>query len=606
MFFELDSGSHSFCLFCSLSMNKSLLLSAVLCFSFLLLAGCAKEDTLVEEKTDFFVDAVYFDELSDMVLVEKTASLLDQQVITVTSQVAGRVSTLPWQEWENVLSGQPIIQLADTVASYGLQAERAKNNLERTIAQEAQTRLSLEDGIISAEAGVVQAAESLRLAQTSSSLSLKGQELSVEQARIATENQLSAIQLSFASEYSALNTLLVDVLDRGDSILGVTNQYRSANDGFEILLWAKDTQSKILAENQLYKLYTLQSTLASLSDEDPAAILNSLSTMVSAYDQIQTFLSQLQQLFINTVTAVNLPEAQLDGFVASTSALQSRTQWGKASFGWFRTQAVTALSPLSNDEFAFTVGSETAELGLETSRLSSENAIINAQLALNNAERAYIQSQSNRDKQLRVVSTQVQDAQLAYQDALRQVSKLSVWAPVRGVLWSILVTPWQDVQMGTPLFTLVGDTNQLLWFSVSAEELPYLRVWQEVEVVSAGVVYSGQIQSVPRVADGSMQYRVVIWIDRPLEVIGTSVRVRFSFSVGVPVVPLNAVTGLQWWKWVITVLDSKDNLSVLSVVFGKVWWKYIEIVSPIEDIYRIVLNDVWSYDSTDFSIQTEK
>lgn len=117
---------------------------------------------------------------------------------------------------------------------------------------------------------------------------------------------------------------------------------------------------------------------------------------------------------------------------------------------------------MSNDEYAFTVGTETAELGLETSRLSSENAIINAQLALNNAERVYIQSQSNRDKQLRILETQIQDAQLAYQDALRQVSKLTVGAPVRGVLGSILVSPGQDVQMGTPLFTLVGDTNQLL------------------------------------------------------------------------------------------------------------------------------------------------
>ncbi len=134
--------------------------------------------------------------------------------------------------------------------------------------------------------------------------------------------------------------------------------------------------------------------------------------MLSSYDQIQTFLSQLQQLFINTITAVNLPETQLAGFVSSTSVLQTRTQSLKAGFGAFRTQAITTLSPLSNDEFAFTVGTETAELGLETSRLSSENAIINAQLALNNADRAYIQSQSNRDKQLRILETQVQDAQL--------------------------------------------------------------------------------------------------------------------------------------------------------------------------------------------------
>lgn len=587
-------------------MKKSQVISIFLVLCLLFLAWCAKEDIAVSEKTDFFVDAVYFDQLSDVVVVEKIASLLDQQIITVTAQAAGRVATIPWIEWNTVLSGQPIIQLADTIASYALQAERAKNNLERVVAQESQTRLSLEDAIVAAEAGVVQASEALRLAQTSSSLSLKWQELSVEQARIATENQLSAIQLSFASEYTTLTNLLVDVLDRGDSILGVTNKYKSANDDFEILLGAKDGQSKAIAENQLYKLYTLQLNLADLSDQDPDAILNSLDTMLSAYDDMQAFLSQLQQLFINTVTAVNLPEAQLDGFVASTSALQSRAQWAKWSFAWFRTQAITTLSPLSNDAYAFTVGAETAELWLETSRLSSENAIINAQLGLNNAERAYIQAQSNRDKQLRILQTQIQDAQLAYQDALRQVSKLTIWAPVRGVLGSILVTPGQDVQLWSPLFTLVGDTNQLLWFSVSSDELQYLRIGQDVEVVSAGVVYSGQIQSVPRVADKSMQYRVIIGLDRPLDVLWTTARVRVSFGVGTPVVPLNAVTWLQWGKWVITVLDNDNQLSPLSVIFGKVRWSYIEILTPIPDTYRIVLNDVWTYDPMDFQIQIEK
>lgn len=587
-------------------MNKSLLLSLFFVFSLVFLSWCAPKDPIVDEKTDFFVDAVYFDALSDEVFIEKTASLLDQQVITVTAQAAGRVSTIPGQEWEDVLSGQPVVQLADTVASYAIQAERAKNNLDRVIAQEAQTRLSLEDAIVAAEAGVVQAAEWLRLAQTSSNLSLKGQELSVEQARIATENQLASIQISFASEYTTLNNLLVDVLDRGDSILWVTNQYRSANDAFEILLGAKDSQTKATAENQLYKLYTLQSTVQSLSDADPESIRNSLDTMLSAYDQIQQFLAQLQQLYINTVTAVNLPEAQLAGFVSSTSALQTRTQWARAWFAAFRTQAISTLSPLSNDDLAFTVAQETAELGLESSRLSSENAIVNAQLALNNAERAYIQSQSNKDKQLRILQTQIQDAELAYQDALRQVSKLTVGSPVRGVLWSILVTPGQDVQLGTPLFTIVSDVNQLLWFSVSIDELPYLRVGQEIAVTSAGVLYTGQIQSVPRVADNAMQYRVVVGLDRPLDVIGAVARVRLPLRVWVPVVPLNAVTGLQWWKWVITVLNTDNELSTLSVEFGNVWGTYIEILSSVPEEYRIVLNDVGTYDANDFVIKTER
>jgi multidrug resistance efflux pump len=587
-------------------MQRSLFLPGLLLFSLLVLVGCSKQESVSEEKIDFFVDAVYFDALSDVVTIEKTASLLDQQVITVTAQAAGRVSGIPGQEWQNVLSGQPIVQLADTIASYALQAERAKNNLERATAQEAQTRLSLEDAVIAAEAGVVQAAEWLRLAQTSSSLSLRWQELSVEQARIARDNQLASIQISFASEYTALNNLLVDVLDRGDSILGVTDKYRYNDDWFETL-WIRDQWTKVLAENAWYSLVSARSSLDKIDDSlDSSQILSSLDTMLLAYDNIQDLLSKLQDVLTNTIVSWPLSDQVLSTWKSSTSALQSRTQWARWGFAGFRNQAIAALSPLSNDSLALTVGAETAELGLESSRLSSENAIINAQLALNNAERAYIQSQSNKEKQLRILATQVQDAQLAYQDALRQVSKLTVWAPVRGVLWSILVSPGQDVQMGTPLFTIVGDVNQLLWFSVSAEELPYIRVGQEVTVVSAGVLYSGQIQSVPRVADRNMQYRVVVSLDRSLDVMGTTARVRLSFSVWAPVVPLNAVTGLQSWKWVITVLDKDNELSVLSVEFGKVWGIFIEIRTPVADIYRVVLNDVGTYDANDFVIQTEQ
>jgi hypothetical protein len=37
--------------------------------------------------------------------------------------------------------------------------------------------------------------------------------------------------------------------------------------------------------------------------------------MIDAYDKLTSYLAQMQQVFINTVTAVNLPESQLNGFV---------------------------------------------------------------------------------------------------------------------------------------------------------------------------------------------------------------------------------------------------------------------------------------------------
>lgn len=589
-------------------LRKYPIFSVLIVFALLLLTGCGKQEEIVSEKTPFFVDAVAYNDLSSTVFVEKSASLLEQQQITISAQVAGRVQSIPGREWDDVLSGEPIIQLTDTIASYGLQAQRAKNNLDRALAQEQQTRLSLEDAVVSAEAGVVQAAEALRVAQSNRELNVKWQTLAVDQSRIATENQLRTIQISYESEYASLRNLLVDVLDFWDSILWVTIKYRTANDDFEILLWAKDTQIKQKSESALYALYALEDVINAIDTDDVSTALTSLETFVDTYDQIQWFLAIMQQLFINSVTAVNLPQAQLDGFAATAAALQTRTQTARAAFGGFRTQAINALSPLSgvSGSLAYTVGQESAEISLETLRQSLDNAVINAQLWLQNAERAYTQAQNARDKQQRVLETQIQDAQLAYQDAMRQASKLSVGAPVRGVLWSILVAPGQDVQVGMPLFTIVGTDNQLLSMNISSQELPYLIVGQDVDVLYGNDMYSWQIQSVPRVADGSMQYRVLISLSSPLATIGSVAKVSVPFVLDNPVLPLNAISGIQWDKWIINVLDDENVISQISVSLWRTWGTVVELLSPIDQKYRIILNDVGSYDANDFSLEVSQ
>jgi multidrug resistance efflux pump len=580
---------------------KRLLICICLLFLITIIAWCAKKPLDTVDKQDFAIQALSVDELSSIATREKVWSLLEQQQITVTAQVAGRVSTMPAKEWENVLSGQPVIQLADTVASYSLQVERSQNNLQRTIAQEAQTRLTLEDAIISAEAGLIQTQEALRIAQSSSNISVRTQELSAEQARIASESQLEGIQISFGSEYNTLRDLLVDVLDRGDSILGITNKYRWQNEEFRILLSAKDTQQKTIAESQLFALYTTLETINALDTDE---VVGSLNIMLATYNQINTYLAQMQQVFINTVTAVNLPEAQLDGFVQTFAGLQTRTQAARAGFNAFRSQALNLLSDIDGT-LAGTVSQESAALGLESTRLTSANAVINAELALANAERSYIQAQNNADKQSKILATQIQDAQLSYQDAMRQLAKLTVWSPVRGVLGEILVTPGQEVQPGTPLFSVIGTDNQLLQFTVHEKELPYLRVGQEVTITYNSEIISWSIQSVPRVANNTMQYRVLVSADRALPTFGWTATILIPVQSDYPLIPLASVAGVQAWQGIVHVLNANNEIEKISIALGDIRWSMVELRSPIADDHRIIINDVSSYDANDFVLQVE-
>jgi multidrug resistance efflux pump len=574
---------------------------SILIISLVLLAWCGKKEDLTEDKLSFVIQAITVNELSRIALWEKVWSIMDQQQITVTAQAAWRVSNIPGVEWENVLSGQPIIKLSDTVVSYGIQAERAKNNLDRATAQEAQSRLALEDAIIAAEAWLIQAQESLRVAKAGWSLSMRGQELSAEQARLVSESQLDWIQISFTNESTNLRDILVDAIDRGDSILGVTDKYKRQNENFKILLSAKDSNQRVIAENQLFQLYTILDRVSKLTGDD---ILWSLGIMIDAYDKLTSYLAQMQQVFINTVTAVNLPEMQLNGFVQTFAWLQSRTQGGRASFNVFRNQAITILSDI-NGTLAWTIWQESAALGLESTRLNNENAIINAELALANAERIYIQAKNNKEKQTTILGTQIQDAELSYQDAMRQLAKLSVWSPVRGVLWQIFVTLGQEIQPGTPLFSVIGTDRQLLQFTVSEKELPYLRVGKEVLIIHNNDTLSWTIQSVPRVANSSMQYRVVVAADRALSTFGGIVRIQIPVDINRPLLPLKSINGIQSGQGIVHILNADNTIEKMSISLWQTRWSMIELLSDLSQDKKIITNDISSYDANNFDLEIQ-
>ncbi len=59
--------------------------------------------------------------------LEKPGTIASSQDILVTAQANGKVAKILAREGDQVKGGEPIVQLADTIASYKLQVERAKN-----------------------------------------------------------------------------------------------------------------------------------------------------------------------------------------------------------------------------------------------------------------------------------------------------------------------------------------------------------------------------------------------------------------------------------------------------------------------------------------------
>ena len=72
-------------------------------------------------------------EVFKQLTLDKPWKFASTQDIVVTSQANGRVSKIYYKEWQQVSWWQPVVALSDTIASYKLQVDRAKNSLNRVL-----------------------------------------------------------------------------------------------------------------------------------------------------------------------------------------------------------------------------------------------------------------------------------------------------------------------------------------------------------------------------------------------------------------------------------------------------------------------------------------
>ena len=229
-------------------------------------------------------------------------------------------------------------------------------------------------------------------------------------------------------------------------------------------------------------------------------IFDSLPVMEDAYVTAQELLQQMQLVLINSVSGPVLSQAQIDGYYNSVTNQLSSLLTAKNAFVSFQQNAETQLVVLTDGVQGIDYNPVSAEIALEQARLNVENTISNAQIAVDNAQRAYNQALSVRDTQLALLETNIADAQLVYQDALRQYNKLTVSSPIRGTIGDILVDVGQELSVGTPVFTVVSVDDQLVNIYVTANEYMLIQANQSVNVSVNGKSYMGFVQSLIPVA----------------------------------------------------------------------------------------------------------
>ena len=569
----------------------------------LILSWCSWWAEDIEDKTPFSVMVSDLSGSKNTITIQKAWSLMWEQEITISAQAMWRVSSLIANPGDTVLSGQPVVQLRDDLANYDSQLQRAQSALDRARIQKDTTLLSLDNAVDNTLGSLVQAEESLRIAMQTLEQTRRQQNLSFAQTTTNTSLQFSSFQSSYESQLDSFLGLLQNILNWSDSLLGVTPAYQNTNYEFDNLVWARNSQQRSQTENQLRLLYKsyeeLQKTESLENYEELQSAIDLLNASVQA---TSSFLSSMNQVLINSVSAVNFPQATIDANITITNSYQWSLQWIRTSLLNYKAQTDTALTELLEWEIRWIdFATENAWITREQAITNAENAVTNSQLAAAWAQRAHNQAVENRSSQEFLLENAIQDAQIQYQDAMRQYAKLTVTAPIRWTIWDILVDVWQELSIGTPVFTLSSIDNQLVEISFTAKEYPYVVVWEQVQVVYNDQQLTWTIQSLSSVATIAWSYKSVVSLSEPVSLLGGVARVRLSLDSPYTVLPLNAVTSLdngEWYIWVI----NEDWLEKYTVSLWSVWWEYIEIIDEVPLNLQIVTSDVSNFDEREHTI----
>ena len=489
-----------------------------------------KQDTWPVEQPTIQVRTQTVGDFSRQLTLEKPGTILSSQDIQVTAQANGKVARILSREWALVQGGQPIVQLSDTIASYKLQAERAKNWLDRAILTKNQTEISINQQIQQAENAYKQAQQSFDHVQKSSDTAIKQAWLGLSGA----ESQFEALKKNFLTQKTALLNTMNGVIDSADALLGVTPYYEDQLRGQEVYIWAKNESQKNQTKEDLKALYRLRDEINTLADtpSDANTLLDSTKLLNQGYERTIAFSRAMQVLMENTIPSEGTfwdaeRNRQLQLF--QNYQVWPGMQQARSAFLAYSNQVEGQLNGSS------TMDKEKADLNYSSTLANSQNSIFSAEIALKNAKVNYETLLANKDIQLDLLNNAITDAKTA-----EEYHYLSEKEPV-----------------------LISYQNQLL---------------------------TGLIDAMSSVADRTNLFKATIQLASEVALVGDVAKVSFPLKVAEnTLLPLDMVKVLNENVWSIQIF-SGGKAESYPVKIQRIWWSFVELKEALDPQLKLLLN----------------
>lgn len=178
-------------------------------------------------------------------------------------------------------------------------------------------------------------------------------------------------------------------------------------------------------------------------------------------------------------------------------------------------------SGISTGLVAYLNAAQTFLATYEKERLSREKALAtaeeNSQDGLTLAKNAYETAQKTRDITLKQLNQNIAAANVRLKNATGNVNRLSITAPVDGVIGKINVDVGEEVINGRALMDIASRDAECD-ITVDSTTLAQIQIGTKVEINYRGQTLPGQIMSISPLADAGLNFAVKIGVNAPVTV----------------------------------------------------------------------------------------
>lgn len=566
-----------------------------------------------KKKTNFIIETNNLNDFDSSYKMEKSSKIVWTQIIDIKTQSSWDINKIFVKEWDNVVVWQLLANLKDNYNSKFLSLEKAKISLEKAKISYDSKVISIEKSISDAKLNLSKIENDLKIEKNKLEQDLNKAKLDYSNSLIWDNNTINDYVDDVNKEYIDFKSSLYDIIDFSDKILWVTDYNKDENNSFENYLWAKNTNLKSLTEQNLKDLIIFNDNLKTLDTSlDKNNILPFISELENGYNIIIVLLDNLEETINSSVVSSNLTQSIIDSYINSINWKQSSNL---SKFSWYITlkwKINSFLNTYKESDNNFDNSSKLLDwttdneiiynksiLNIKDSINSLENQLESARLSLQNAL-------DNKPISLQSAQNDIDSAENSYKQSQAEYSKLSIKSPINGVVWEVNIDELSYVWNNTSLLTLVWNKNTELELSLSKDELFWINISDEVEVIYNWVSFNWKVYSIWSIADSNLNFKVKIIITDDIKLTWWVATVVFKINLdGFTILPIDTVSVIWWNIWTINIfMDWK--LKELKVSLWKVYNNMIEIkgkynseniVVPFEWNPEIILTDLRKFNA---------